>query len=384
MLCVLPLSSLGRTLRVTTYAELRAACLRAEPGDTIVVAAGVYTIEGATRIPITDRPGPVTVRGETGKADDVTIRGKGQDDEAVAVAFDLSDSPHWTFRDLTTRDTYDHGFKFNGGSTDCALVDVTMRDHGEGGVKGTWNPQRYPDRLLVERCDIGFSPGRGGTRPVVEGIDGVAVQGWVVRDTRFVNVVKPGGDAYGVFTKGNAADTIIEGCRFESCDVGASFGGGGTDPRFFRDGERTFEHRGGSIRNNVFVRCRDAGIYVNKGARCRIENNTLFECALGIQLRYPESSGWVQNNLVKPSPKNRDEPLLRRRDGASTLIDAANLKARNEDFVRPEGEDSAVDLHLRHGSGAIDAGVRGVLSDKDGARRPQGKATDVGAYEAIG
>ena len=83
---------------------------------------------------------------------------------------------------------------------------------------------RYPDRLRVEGCDIGFSTSRGGTRSVVEGIDGVGVNGWVVRASRFVNVTHPGSVAYGVFTKGNSSDTIIESCRFEIAFLRNSIG----------------------------------------------------------------------------------------------------------------------------------------------------------------
>jgi parallel beta-helix repeat protein len=377
---------LARTVKVSSYPQLAAACRSGLPGDTILLAPGVYTITEASRIDITNRPGPVVVKGATGVSGDVIVEGRGQDDEAVQMVFDLTDSPHWTFQDLTTRNSYYHGFKFNGGSSDCVLRHVVMRDHGESGVKGTSNPAlgRYPDRLRVEGCDIGFSSLRGGTRSVVEGIDGVGVNGWIVRGSRFVNVTHQGSVAYGVFTKGNSSDTIIESCRFENCDIGASFGGGGTGAPYFRDNDRQYEHRGGIIRNNVIVRSKDAGVYINKGKECKIYNNTLFECGLSIQLRFPESSGWVRNNLVKPSARNSDEPAVRARDGATLLANEANLIATNADFMKPTGEDTQIDVDLRPGSSAIDAGTpvgTDVPTDLDGGRRPFGKAIDIGAYE---
>lgn len=377
----------GRTVRVSTYAELLAACQSARPNDTILLAPGTYTITGASRIMITNRPGPVLVKGATGRPADVIVEGKGQDDESVQMVFDLDNSPRWTFQDLTTRNSYYHGFKFNGSSTDCVLRNVVMRDHGESGVKGTSNPAlgAYPDRLLVERCDIGFSTGRGGTRSVVEGIDGVGVNGWVVRNSRFINVVKPGDSvAYAVFTKGNSSDTVIEANRFENCDIGASFGGGGTGAPYFRNLDRAYEHRGGIIRNNVFIRCPDAAVYINKGRDCKIYNNTLFECGLSIQLRFPESSGRVRNNLVLPAPSNREEPAVRIREGATLLAGEANRIADRTEFVRSSGEDRVIDVHLRPGSAAIDAGTAvkaDVARDYDGHARPHGKGFDVGADE---
>lgn len=379
--------SAARTINVSTFPQLRNACQAALPGDVIVLAPGVYTIGGGTsRIAINHRPGPILVKGATGNPADVVVEGQGQDDPAVPMVFNLDDSPRWTFQDLTTRRSFYHGFKFDHGSTDCVLRNVVMRDHGESGVKGTSDPAsgRYPDRLLIERCDIGFTHVSGGTRSVVEGVDGVGVNDWVVRGCRFLNINKTGGDgvAYALFTKGNASRTIIENNRFEDSSIGASLGGGGTGASFFRDNDTTYEHRGGLIRNNVFVRCRDAGIYINKGRDCVILHNTLFECGLTIQLRFPESSGQVDNNLVKRAPFRPDEPVVRLRDGATLTLGRANRVATNADFVQPVEASNKLDLHLQVGSPAVDAGVNVCSAagrDFDGRWRPIGRASDAGA-----
>jgi pectate lyase len=305
----------AKDVPVRDVAQLFRACQAALPGDVIIVAKGNYRIQGKSRINISNRPGPIVVRGATGSSADVIIEGSGQDDETVQMIFDLTDSPQWTFRDLTTRRSYYHGFKLNGSSTDCVLRNVVMRDHGESGIKGTCTPggEAHPDRLLVESCDIGFTEKSGGTRPVVEGIDGVAVKGWVVRNNRFLNIQKNGQPAYAVFTKGNSQETVIEGNRFEDCFIGASFGGGGTGAPFFRDHDQTLEHRGGTILKNVFFRCTDAAIYINKGKDCTIEGNEMTACAANIQLRYPQSFGRVKNNVAHDSAA----PLVKLRDGAS-------------------------------------------------------------------
>jgi parallel beta-helix repeat protein len=382
-----PCSSLqARTVHVSTYTALRNACVQALPGDTIIVAPGTYTITGATRIMISNRPGPVLLRGATGNPADVVIRGQGQDNNAVLMVFNLDNSPRWTFRDLTVRDSYYHGFKYDGSSTDCSLINVIMRDHGESGVKGTSNPAIgvWPDRLLVDSCDIGFTQASGGTRSVVEGVDGVGVNDWIIRNSRFVNVQKNGAPAYAIFTKGNSSNTIIEGNRFENCFIAASFGGGGTGAQFFRDNDQTYEHRNGIIRNNIMMRCTDAGVYINKGVNCRISNNTLFECVLTIQLRFPQSSGYVRNNLVLRAPTNPNEPVVRLRDGATLLGAAANLAAISADFVQSAGGFAQLDLHLAASSQAIDAGVdlpSDVPYDIEGQNRPSGGGWDVGAYE---
>jgi parallel beta-helix repeat protein len=236
----------------------------------------------------------------------------------------------------------------------------------------------------VEHCDIGFSTPSGGTRSVVEGIDGVGVNDWVIRNNRFVNIQKGGAEAYALFTKGNSSGTIVDGNLFVGCFIGASFGGGGTAPQFFRDGDQRYEHRGGIVRNNVMIRTTDAGIYMNKALGCEIDNNTLFECELTIQLRFAATSGRLANNLVKPAPDNASEPLVRIRDGATLLEQHATLAATDADFLEPSGAADQLDLHLSPGSHAIDAGVAPatpVTSDFDGRPRPSGAAIDVGAFE---
>jgi parallel beta-helix repeat protein len=389
VLCFVALDGLAATHNVSTISELVAACKRAVPQDTIIVASGTYRITGASRISISERPGPVLVKGATGDPTDVIVEGLGQDDSAVQMVFDLDNSPGWTFQDLTTCNSFYHGFKFNGCSSNCVLRHVVMRDHGESGVKGTSNPAlgMYPDRLLVEQCDIGFTTDRGGTRSVVEGIDGVGVNGWVIRSNRFINVLHGKEAAYAVFTKGNSSDTVIEANRFENCSIGASFGGGGTGPQYFRDNNREYEHRGGIVRNNLFIRCKDAAIYMNKADSCKIYNNTVFECALTIQLRYPQSSGWVRNNLIRLSPSNSDEPLVRVRDQAKLLADEGNRFAAPTDFVKPTGPDTQIDLHLSSISGAGNAGINlgpDVPTDFDGRHRPADKTWATGAYEFPG
>lgn len=377
----------ARTVNVSTYAQLKSACQSAEPGDTILIAPGVYTISDASRIMVSNHPGPVLVRGTGTTPYSVVVEGLGQDNENVQMVFNLDNCPQWTFENLMTRNSYYHGFKFDKASTDCVLRNVVMRDHGESGVKGTSDPAAgvYPDRLLVEHCDIGFTTSIGGTRSVVEGIDGVGVKDWVIRSSRFVNVQKGGSSAYAIFTKGNSMNTIIEACRFENCFIAASFGGGGTGIPFFRDGDSKYEHRNGIIRNNVMIHCSDAGVYINKGLNCKVYNNTLIECELTIQLRFAETSGYVRNNLVVRSPHNPNEPIIRIRDGASILANEQNLAATKSDFVTVlAGNDSTMDFHLAEGSAAIDAGVNvqeDVPTDIDGDPRPQRNLFDAGADE---
>jgi len=380
----------ARTVKVTTYLELYSACQSALADDTIILAKGTYTInDGKNRIYISNRPGPALVKGESGDPHDVIVEGLGQDNDAVQMIFNLDDCPKWTFESMTVRNSYYHGFKFDHNSSDCVLNNLILLDHCSAAIKGTSDNTvgTYPDGLLVVNCTIGYST-PGGTRDVVEGLDAVGVKGWTIAHNRFIRIQKVGGDgiAYGCFTKGNSQNTTIIGNRFEDCFIGASFGGGGTDPKFFRDNDQTYEQQFGQIVNNVFIRCNDAAIYINKGKDARVYHNTVFDCGLTIQFRFQQSSGEALNNLVKRSPDNPNEPVVRLRDGATVSWDTLNLAATNADFITTTGTSDKIDLHLQKGSAAIDAALCLFASpfDFDSVSRfNTGKSCDIGAYEFI-
>lgn len=376
----------SRIVTVSSYKELRTACQNALSNDTIMIKKGVYTITDRAWIDIDNRPGPVLVKGETDNPKDVVIRGLGMDNENMIINFNLNNCPKWTFENLTTSDSYYHGFKFDLASTDCVLRNIIMLDHGESGVKGTSNPSvgTYPDRLLVENCIIGFTNSSGGTRPNVEGIDGVAVNDWIIRGCTFINIQRYGEPAYACFTKGYSSNTIIENNLFINCLVGASFGGGGSPKNIHRDYNDKYEHLYGIIRNNIFIRCTDAAIYVNDAYMCKIYNNTIYECMLTIQLRFSTTSGFVCNNLVLPSPENPDEQIVRSRDGGVILRNQGNRKGNYSDFVNGYGTPEQLNLRLKEGAFAIDIGVdigNDVLYDFDRKPRPSGHSIDVGAFE---
>ncbi len=378
--------SRARIVEVASYQEILAACLSALPNDTIIIASGVYTINDRWKLHIDGRPGPVLVKGATGNPEDVVIRGLGVDNDAMGINFELNNCPNWTFESLTAKDSYYHAFKFDLGSKDCTLRNIIMLDNGEGGVKGTSNTAVgiYPDRLLVEDCLIGFTIPTGGNRGNVQGVDGVGVNDWIIRGNTFINVQRNGQPAYACFTKGNSSNTIIENNLFINCLVGASFGGGGSSWNIYRDNNREFEHSNGIIRNNVFIRCTDAAVYINKADNCKVYNNTVFECELTIQLRFPQTSGYVRNNLVLRSPNNPYEEIVRSRDGGVFLAKEGNMAATYTDFVRANGSNKEIDLHLVETSAAIDAGVDvgpDVEYDHNWNPRYAGNAIDVGAYE---
>jgi hypothetical protein len=73
------------------------------------------------------------------------------------------------------------------------------------------------------------------------------------------------------------------------------------------------------MRANLIASCSDAGIYVNAGARSRIDDNTLVDTG-GIEVRFPESSAELDGNLVDGPIRSRNGGVLRLGDNLDTRI----------------------------------------------------------------
>jgi PKD repeat protein len=366
------------TTTVSSVDQLRTAIAAAQPGDIIELTDGTYTWSDHSSLAEADDKPYLTIRSQSRNRDAVILQGLGQDDDTTQFIFKLYRSPHFTAEDMTLRDVYWHCVQVNDDSDYCTLRNLKMVNAGEGPVKvtsqGTSGP--YSDYGVVENCELRYDT--KGTRDVVEGIDIVAAVGWRITNCRFYNVTKGLTDdvAYAFFAKGNSQDTLVEGCYFEDCDIALSFGGGGTDPAYFRDGDLTYEHRRGIMRNNVVNRTLDVAIYMNTATDFEVYNNTLWSTFTGadssIDVRFA-SSGTIVNNIASQSYHLRD-------GGQAT--ESSNLwHATSTLFVDP----TAGDYHLLStAAAAVDQGAdlsADVPYDLDGQPRPFGAAFDLGADE---
>ncbi len=181
----------------------------------------------------------------------------------------------------------------------------------------------------------------------------------------------------------NAMDTVVERNQFIECDRGIALGLSAPDPRMARDGETTYDHQRGTVRNNMIYRSAgaptaDIGISVNYARDFRILHNTVIQhgtFAYGaIEYRFPVSRGVIRGNLT-------DGPIWQR-DGAMALLALNVVDASSAWFV----DDRYGDLHLiPSASRAIDAAPvrQDVADDFDGDARPQGAAADIGADELV-
>ena len=365
------------TWNVSSVEELRSAVAAAQPGDTVLMADGTYGFGDTTGCQIADKS-DLTIRSASGNRGAVVLTGLGINSRKTEFGFKLYRSSRITIQDITIQNVYWHCIQVNEGSNYCTLRNLYMWDAGEGPVKvtspGTAGP--YSDYGLVEDCAIGYTT--KGTRSVVEGIDIVASVGWVIRDCEFYNVTKgrKNAVAYGFFAKGNAQDTVVDGCYFEDCDIPLSFGGGGTGTDWFRDGDSTYEHRGGIMSNNVVNRTLDVAVYMNKAGGFKLYNNTLWSTYTGadssVDVRF-NSYGDVVNNLCSQG--------YQLRDGGTATFSHNIFHAPAALFVDQVGGD----FHLvGTAAAAIDQGadtLASVPDDMDAQARPCGSGVDIGADE---
>jgi len=372
-------------VNVATTGELQTAVANLTSGQTIVVADGTYDLTQTLVL----RGGltGVTIRGASGDRDRVIIRGRGMSNPSygnVPHVFLIQDVDDVLLADMTLRDAYFHNIQIQGenGAHGIRMYRLRLIDAGEQQVKGSSGgpPGPYADDGEVACSIIEYSD--RARSDYTNGVDVLAGAGWVIRDNLFRNIRAPVGQLAGpaVLMWRNCLDTIVERNTFVECDRGVALGLASPDPGNARDGETTYDHQGGIVRNNFFHRAPgaatgDVGITVNYARDYAIHHNTVVlngTFAWAIEYRFAVSDGALAYNLT-------DGQILQR-NGAGGTLTGNVIDAQPSWFV----DEANADLHLASSAtAAIDraAPLTEVTDDIDGETRPIGSATDVGADE---
>jgi hypothetical protein len=367
---------------VTNVSELQAAVAGLTSGTTIRIADGTYDLDQTLVLAgaLTD----VVIRGASGDRDAVVIRGRGMANPNfgnVPHGFLIQDVTDSVIADLTVDDVYYHPIQVQGerGAARLTFRNLHLIDAGEQFIKGSTAgpPGPYADDCIVECCLFEY---RDRARSwYTNGVDVLAGAGWIVRDNTFLRMRAPVGQLAGpaVLFWRNSLDTIVERNVFIECDRGIALGLSTPDANS-RDGDTTYDHQGGMIRNNTFYRAAgsptgDVGISVNYCRDYSILHNTVVQegsFPWTIEYRFDVSTGVVAHNLT-------DRQILQRNGAQGTLIGNVT-SAQSTWFV----DQAAGDLHLSAlAAGAIDQAAPSpdVVDDLDGDAR--GASPDVGADE---
>ncbi|MFN9720874.1 MAG: right-handed parallel beta-helix repeat-containing protein [Planctomycetota bacterium] len=226
--------SAAEEIAVSNTQELRAALSKASAGQTIRIAAGIYsggmsvsgvknlTIEGA------DKMLPPEFRGSSG-------------------GWFISRCPGLTLRNIIVRGATANGINIDdGGKGDCVTEGIAVDGVQvfEIGPRGNCDGIKCSglDRLTIRNCLI---EGWGG-----QGIDLVGCHNAEITNCRLV-----GRDGFsasaGIQMKGGTADVVVEKCHFVNAGERPLNAGGSTGADYFRPRDARYEAARLIMRNNT-------------------------------------------------------------------------------------------------------------------------------------
>jgi parallel beta-helix repeat protein len=300
-------------LFVNNIKELELAIRNVKPGSVIVLREGTYYIKASKirlspEIPTADSPIYIVAE-QSGK---VTL------ELATSEGFYVN-RPYWHFMGLNIKgvckshSSCHHAFHVVGEANHFHLSHSQLIDFNSA-IKVNEFKGVYPDYGIIRNNHIYNNTPRKTKYPVnMINID----QGshWYVTHNIVRDFLKFGGNriSYGAYIKGGSiggelSNNLImcESGEFQvtGSTVGLSLGGGGMAQKHRRD-QSAFETQGAIVRNNIVMHCNDVGLYVNRGKDSVVYNNTFYN-TYGLDLRFPETSGIVFNNVLSGEIRKRD------------------------------------------------------------------------------
>ena len=238
-----------------------------------------------------------------------------------------------------------YGQAYVGGS-DHRLLDVKIHGSGPGGCGlpcSTYGVYVAGDRILIDGCDI-YDVNGGGihiyqSRKLAESN--------TVRNCRIHDITRSGDTRlFGILANGN--NHQIYNNLIYGLSLPGTTGTDGSQVAIVAGPNGT------KIWNNTIANNKGYGIKLDPGSvNMEVRNNIVFG-----------SAGSVFSN------------------GGTGTIESNNLFGVDPQFVNSSGND----FKLKSDSRAVDAGanVSAVTTDLSGVARPQGRTTDIGAYEFSG
>ena len=387
----------GRTVTVNSVDALVSAVDNAVTGDTILIADGVYALNG--RYLRIDTPS-VTIRALSGNREAVVLDGNYQTTEIFQIA-----ASNVTITELTLREARYHPIHvITDGSNhtlNTLIYSVHIIDPGQQAIKV--NPATagyYIDNGTIACSHIELTPtGRGQVWDIngscyTGGIDMHQSRGWTIRDNLIEGFwCSAGLSEHAIHMWRGCRDTVIERNQLDdnARGVGLGMATSGTG-RTYPDNpcptaNGYVDDFGGIVRNN-FISANDPGLLASlngfdngisfwNACNAQALHNTIYTANpaatfSAIEWRYSNTRATITNNLANDT--------LRQRDGAVAVVNGNIENASAQWFVNP----AVGDLHLLDtASAAIDkvTAPGAVPTDFDHEARPIGAASDIGADE---
>jgi hypothetical protein len=203
----------GVVVNVANEAQLQAAIRNLQSNTTLVLAPGNYYL--THRLHIHDVSN-VTIRGATGRRDDVVLFGRGMTNPnyaGVPDAIMLERSHDVMIADLAIRNVYTHAITLNAGTERPHLRNLHLVNAGQQFIKANPDNAGGVDGGIVEYCRIEY--GTSAPSYYTNGIDVHAGAGWMIRHNVFRNI-RAEGDLAGpaILVWNGSRSTLTEGNLF--------------------------------------------------------------------------------------------------------------------------------------------------------------------------
>jgi hypothetical protein len=365
----------GSVVNVATEPQLQAAVAGIKSNTTILIAPGTYVL--TSTLYVNGTFANVTIRGASGNADEVVLVGPGMTNANYgSVPYGIWSGGNVqgiTIANLTIRDLYYHPIIFNAGTQSPRVYNVRLVNAGQQFVKS--NPDTSGGGVnngSVEYAVIEYDT--TSRDYYTNGVDVIAGQNWVIRNSLFRNIRAPQGQLAGpaILMWYGSSNSVADGNTFIDCQREIAFG--------LIERVTPHDHLGGIIRNNFIYRratiAGDAAINVFDSPNTQVLHNTVVISGTypnAAEYRFVGTTGVViANNLA--------DAAIAARDGAVAMLSGNFTSASAALFVNA----AAGDLHLKAtASVAIDKAPLhpNCTKDWDGSTRPNGTAADIGADE---
>ncbi|MCO4746887.1 MAG: right-handed parallel beta-helix repeat-containing protein [Proteobacteria bacterium] len=380
----------GDVVNISPSDDLEAALEALTTGQTALLAAGTYALASDAYISL--RADGVTVRGATGRAEDVVIDGNWQTQFGLSV--NASDV---VISDLTLQRFYYHPVHVTPSAgrsiSGVRLYRLRIIDGAEQAIKINTgdNGTLFADDGEVACSHLELTDdGRPHVRNncYTGGVDAHQARGWGIRDNHIEGFWCDSGlSEHGVHFWRGGRDTVIERNTLVNNARGIGLGlGQDTVGRRYSDspcgGAIAQSYAETAVNNLIFADDAalfastsgfDAGISLESACDATVLHNTVVSTQApfsSIEYRFDTTRGTVANNLVSHNVRDRGV--------GGPLTVAANLADAPSSCFASVG---AGNLHLAAGCAAIDAADAGHTVPRDVDDTLRDSTPDIGADE---
>ncbi|MFB3880847.1 MAG: hypothetical protein ACE149_06265 [Armatimonadota bacterium] len=297
----------GRTVHVSTVTQLQEAIAQARDGDTVLLADGVYQLDRF--IQLRGLTG-VTLRGASGDASKVELRGIGWDSDERDDILRIQACTDITVAYLTFAECRAYGIKLEQTPwegrqlKDIRIHACDFRNIGTRAIKGTGGGGGFVDGGSIRYCNFENTKVPPNTwlydGDYISAIDCMRLRGWQIADNYFHNIRGANGGGRGaIFVWVESRDVVAERNVFVNCDRSIAYG----NPSASTERGAQPHMTGGIIRNNFVVSGADTGIELSWVKDVLVCHNTVLAGSAdgsAIHYHWREISGVeVIGNIVR-------------------------------------------------------------------------------------